>query len=116
MVKKVVLMAALVAGILLGEQVASAQVHVRGHYRSNGHYVQPHYRTYPDHNFHNNWSTYPNVNPYTGQVGHRHTPPQSWHYAVPADIPADVTSYTPTSGGFTLIHIPGAPRRLVWQP
>lgn len=56
---------------------ANADVFVRGHYRSNGTYVQPHYRSNPDGNFHNNWSTYPNVNPYTGSVGTRRTPSYS---------------------------------------
>ena len=46
-------------------------VYVRGHYRSNGTYVQPHYRSAPDRSFRNNWSTYPNVNPYTGKIGTR---------------------------------------------
>lgn len=35
---------------------AEAQVHVRGHYRSNGTYVQPHYRSSPDGNPYNNYS------------------------------------------------------------
>lgn len=51
--------------------IASAQVYVRGHYRSNGTYVQPHYRSNPDGNLDNNWSTKGNVNPYTGQRGYK---------------------------------------------
>lgn len=51
---------------------AYAAVHVRGYYRGNGTYVQPHYRSNPDGNRSNNWSTYPNVNPYTGRTGSRH--------------------------------------------
>jgi hypothetical protein len=58
--------------------VADADVHVRGYYRSNGTYVQPHWRSDPDGNFYNNWSTYPNVNPYTGAIGTRHTPGYSY--------------------------------------
>jgi len=50
---------------------AFADVSVRGYYRSNGTYVQPHYRSNPDGNVYNNWSTYPNVNPYTGRTGTR---------------------------------------------
>jgi hypothetical protein len=46
-------------------------VHVRGHHRSDGSYVQPHYRSAPDGNRFNNWSTQGNVNPYTGQIGTR---------------------------------------------
>ncbi|WP_420150234.1 peptidoglycan-binding domain-containing protein [Spirosoma sp.] len=45
-----------------------AQVHVRGYYRSNGTYVQPHYRSNPDGNPYNNWSYPGNTNPYTGKV------------------------------------------------
>lgn len=47
-------------------------VYVNGYYRSNGTYVQPHYRTSPNNTVYDNWSTYPNVNPYTGQTGTNH--------------------------------------------
>lgn len=50
-------------------------VSVRGHFRSNGTYVAPHFRSAPDGNFSNNWSTYGNVNPYTGKEGTLVTPP-----------------------------------------
>ena len=53
---------------------ASAAVRVRGYFRSNGTYVRPHYRSNPDGSFWNNWSTYPNINPYTGARGTRRTP------------------------------------------
>jgi hypothetical protein len=53
---------------------AEADTYVRGYFRSNGTYVQPHYRSNPDGNFYNNWSTKPNVNPYTGYTGTRITP------------------------------------------
>lgn len=46
-----------------------AAVHVRGYYRSNGTYVQPHYRTAPNSTIMDNYSTYPNINPYTGKQG-----------------------------------------------
>jgi hypothetical protein len=55
--------------VLVATAVANADVHVRGYYRNNGTYVQPHYRSNPDGNRSNNWSTYPNVNPHTGKVG-----------------------------------------------
>lgn len=45
-----------------------AQVKVRGYTRSNGTYVQPHYRSNPDGNPYNNWSYPGNTNPYTGKV------------------------------------------------
>ncbi len=61
-----------VALILPLASVAFAQdVYVHGYYRRDGTYVQPHYRTRPDSSPYNNYSTYPNVNPYTGQQGTR---------------------------------------------
>lgn len=50
---------------------AFADVYVNGYYRSNGTYVQPHYRSDPDGYKWNNWSSRGNVNPYTGKVGTR---------------------------------------------
>lgn len=50
---------------------AVADTWVRGHFRDNGTYVQPHYRSSPDNSYNNNWSVRPNVNPYTGQRGTR---------------------------------------------
>jgi hypothetical protein len=57
-----------------------SDVHVQGHYRRDGAYVAPHYRSAPDGNRLNNWSTQGNVNPYTGQSETRdpyYTPPAS---------------------------------------
>lgn len=54
---------------------ASAQTYVRGYTKSDGTYVAPHYRSSPDGNFSNNWSTKGNINPYTGKLGTRVTPP-----------------------------------------
>ena len=48
---------------------ATAQVYVHGYTRSNGTYVAPYTRTAPDHSIYNNYSTSPNINPYTGQRG-----------------------------------------------
>ena len=48
-----------------------ADVFVRGYFRSDGTYVRPHYRSNPDGNPWNNWSTIGNVNPYTGQRGYK---------------------------------------------
>jgi hypothetical protein len=46
-----------------------AQVSVRGYYRSNGTYVQPHQRTAPNYTRNDNYSTIGNTNPYTGKAG-----------------------------------------------
>lgn len=67
--------------VLVTTTIANADVYVRGYYRNNGTYVRPHYRSNPDGNFWNNWSTYPNVNPYTGDIGTRRTPSYSSSYS-----------------------------------
>ncbi len=58
---------------------ASAAVYVRGYFRKDGTYVAPHYRSYPDGNFWNNWSTYGNYNPYTGKAGTLRWPSSSYY-------------------------------------
>ena len=55
--------------MLLWAGTATADEFVNGYFRSNGTYVQPHYRSSPDGNPWNNYSTTGNVNPYTGQSG-----------------------------------------------
>jgi hypothetical protein len=48
--------------------------YVHGYRRRDGTYVAPHWQTNPDGNVWNNWSTYGNVNPFTGQMGTRRFP------------------------------------------
>ena len=48
---------------------AFADTYGRGHYRENGSYVQPHYRTNSNNTRLDNYSTRGNVNPYNGRVG-----------------------------------------------
>lgn len=66
---------AVITGLLISTVVAAgpaeADQYVRGYYRSNGTYVQPHYRSSPNGNAFDNWSTRGNVNPYTGTRGTR---------------------------------------------
>lgn len=61
--KKIILSLLAITGI------ATADVYVKGHYRKNGSYVNPHYRSNPNGNRHDNWSTQGNTNPYTGSRG-----------------------------------------------
>lgn len=60
--------------------VAYATQYVSGYYRSNGTYVQPYYRSNPDGYFYNNYSTYANINPYTGTLGTKRYPSYSSGY------------------------------------
>lgn len=50
-------------------QVNSNHVKVKGYYRQDGTYVNPHYRTAPNSTNHDNFSTLGNTNPYTGEKG-----------------------------------------------
>ena len=54
---------------MLVSVVSIAQVRVKGYYKKNGTYVQPHVRSSPDRSVSNNWSTKGNTNPYTGTEG-----------------------------------------------
>lgn len=44
-------------------------VNVRGYYRNDGTYVEPHHRSAPNQNQYDNYSSQGNLNPYTGQEG-----------------------------------------------
>lgn len=56
--------------IIFAGNAFARDIRVKGYYRSNGTYVQPHYRTSPDNSLFNNYSTKGNVNPYTGRKGY----------------------------------------------
>jgi hypothetical protein len=58
---------ALALAAVLVPALAFAQVYVRPYTRSDGTYVQGHYRSAPDGNSYNNYSYPGNVNPYTGR-------------------------------------------------
>jgi hypothetical protein len=62
----------LIGTLLLALSVAAgADESVRGYFRKDGTYVQPHMRSDPDGYKGNNYSTRGNVNPYTGERGYR---------------------------------------------
>jgi hypothetical protein len=47
---------------------AAAQTYVQEYFRSDGTYVQGHWRSSPDHSPYNNYSYPGNTNPYTGKM------------------------------------------------
>ncbi len=68
--KKIIIALACIALLSLMVSTSYAgTTRVRGYYKKNGTYVQPHYRSTPDSSKLNNWSTKGNVNPYTGKKG-----------------------------------------------
>ena len=50
-------------------QVNPNNTYVNGYYRTNGTYVSGYYRTTMNSTISDNYSTYPNINPYTGSIG-----------------------------------------------
>ena len=56
-----------------------APVHHNGYVKKDGTYVAPHYQTAPDSTKVNNWSSKPNVNPYTGKEGTKDPYAQDGH-------------------------------------
>lgn len=50
---------------------ALSAVYVKGYTKKNGTYVRGHHRTAPNNTVNDNYSTYGNTNPYTGERGAR---------------------------------------------
>ena len=60
----------LIAALAFGPAMAKGGSHaVKGHVTKNGAYVAPHNATNPNGTKADNWSSKPNVNPYTGKAG-----------------------------------------------
>ena len=83
----------------------AGDVYVRGYHRSDGTYVQPHYRTAPDSNPWNNYSSKGNINPYTGKGGYKN-PYSSPSYRVPRatnpfSSPSYGSNYQNNYGGYS---------------
>lgn len=98
--KKLLLVTVAVA--LLAPSV-SAQVSVRGYVRKDGTYVAPHYRSAPNSNPYDNYSTKGNINPYTGQAGTQnpystYTPRTYSSPSYPSYPTYRAPSYSPYSG------------------
>lgn len=83
-------------------------VHVRGYYRKDGTYVQPHDRTAPNETRNDNWSTRGNVNPETGKPG---TKPRDEDIVSPAYQPPPATHQEQTA-----VHPPIAPAATTATP
>src|SRR5688500_7685074 len=62
---------ALAAILVVFSASAVAQTYVRPHVRSNGTYVEGHYRSSPNNTRIDNYGSQGNINPYTGQAGSR---------------------------------------------
>jgi hypothetical protein len=76
----------LAALALIFATAALADTHVKGYYKKNGTYVEPHYRSSPNSTINDNYSTKGNVNPYTGKEGTRN-PNDGGTYSQPVILP-----------------------------
>lgn len=62
----------------IGEFV-EAKVKVRGYFKpSTGKWIEPHFRSSPNQYRWDNWSSWGNINPYTGKRGYRTYQEPSW--------------------------------------
>lgn len=90
-------------------QVNPNHLQVRGYVKADGTYVQPHYRTEPNNTVYDNFSTFPNVNPYTGQVGTKYystpQPPaeqSTYYYSTPTySLPTQQSTYYYLNPGYS---------------
>jgi len=65
-----ILMLAAIAAVVAATPADARSTSVRGYFkRSTGTYVAPYHRTSPNRTRTDNWSSRPNVNPYTGTRG-----------------------------------------------
>lgn len=64
-----VLACAALALLALSSVAEARNVHVRGYTTKRGTYVMPSMRTSPNRTRTDNWSSRPNINPYTGRKG-----------------------------------------------
>lgn len=93
---------------------AQNQIWVNGYYKSDGSYVQGHYRQTPNSTNHDNWSTTTQLNPYTNESGARAKDysAQAYNYG------AGQTIYTGPRGGQYFINSNGnktyVPKRRGW--
>ena len=100
MKKLVVCFVLAVFALCMGPRPVLAQgVYVRGYVRGDGTYVQPHWRSVPDHSPYNNWGYPGNINPFTGRTAGGNADAYLYrYYNRPAYYP--VPSYRP-------VYVPG---------
>lgn len=71
MMKKFFALLLMVISIFGAVSTAYADTHVRGHFRKDGTYVKPHYRSDRNNTVRDNWTHRGNINPHTGERGTR---------------------------------------------
>lgn len=83
-------------------------VYVKGYTKKDDTYVEPHYRTSPDADFWNNWSSKGNVNPDTGKDGYKLSQEYKASGFIPnytvdtSPLPSYTTFYTNLGDGYVM--------------
>lgn len=85
--------------VLFAPSAFAKDVWVNPYVTSNGTYVEGHYRSAPDGDPSNNWTTQGNVNPYTGEQGTRN--PYNSRPLVPESAPRSESSRSTTPDPYT---------------
>lgn len=81
--------AVIILSLVASASASARDTYVKPHVRSDGTFVQGHYRTSPNRTTIDNYSTSPNYNPYTGKQGTVDP------YAPPRVKPYQYKPYTP---------------------
>jgi len=66
--KRIIILLCLVVG-LYSFSIGQSSVYVKPYLKKDGTLVQGHFRSVPNGTVFDNWSVYPNINPYTGETG-----------------------------------------------
>lgn len=90
--------------------ILSSSVYVEGYTRSDGTYVEGHYRSSPNDAVSDNYSTDGNINPYTGEEGYRNVDDDAYDYTDGSDFsqtPLETTSPSSNQSDNTALIIGG---------
>ena len=71
----------LAAYLIVTSTTHAKDVYVKDYVKSDGTYVEPHYRTSPNNTVNDNWTTQGNYNPYTGEAGKKPQNPYDSGYS-----------------------------------
>ncbi len=99
-------------------QISSSDVWVNGYYRSNGTYVNGHYRSKPDGVFSNNWSTFGNVNLYTGKLGTKVAPSTNsrYNYNRSSSKTNSISTYSNVDKSLPIVNTVKKPQKKLHTP
>lgn len=78
-------------------------VDVKGYFKKDGTYVEPHKRTAPNNRVDDNWSTVGNTNPYTGKPGTKNWFARNWWIFPAVGVVVGTSYWLSKSGGGSIV-------------